>query len=83
MASFHLVDGGGAVHSGGRALTELLRLLPGGGPLAALAGAIQPFTDAVYRLVAGNRSRLGPLIPARVKARADAAIARRQAERAR
>ena len=83
MASFHLVDAGGTVHSAGRALTELLRLLPGGRPLAALAGAVQPFTDAVYRLVAGNRTRLGPLIPERVKARADAAIARRQAEHTR
>ncbi len=54
-----------------------------GRPLAALAGAVQPFTDAVYRLVAGNRTRLGPLIPERVKARADAAIARRQAEHTR
>jgi hypothetical protein len=33
MASFHLVEGT-TVSSGGRALTELLRALPGGGPLA-------------------------------------------------
>ncbi len=79
MASFHLVAADGTVHSAGRALTELLRLLPGGQPLAAISGAIQPLTDAVYRFIAGNRSRLGPLIPGRLKARADAAIRRRVA----
>ncbi len=81
MASFHLVEGT-SVSSGGRALTELLRALPGGGPLAALAGAVQPATDALYRLVASNRSRLGPLIPAEVKSRADATIERRRAAKA-
>src|SRR3712207_2420034 len=35
MASWHLVTPEGDVQSGGRALTPLLRLLPGGGPLAA------------------------------------------------
>jgi predicted DCC family thiol-disulfide oxidoreductase YuxK len=74
MASFHLVEPGGAVHSAGLALTELLRLLPGGPALGALAGAAQPVTDATYGLVAGNRNRLGPLIPERAKARATARI---------
>lgn len=74
MASFHLVGADGTVYSGGRALTELLRGLPGGSLLGGLAARAQPLTDAVYRLVAGNRDRLGPLIPDRVKARATAAI---------
>jgi predicted DCC family thiol-disulfide oxidoreductase YuxK len=74
MASFHLVSSAGTVDSAGRGLTELLRLLPGGRALGALASAVQPVTDATYRVVAGNRDRLGPLIPARVKDRATARI---------
>jgi predicted DCC family thiol-disulfide oxidoreductase YuxK len=78
MASFHLVDEDGTVHSAGRALTELLRELPGGRALGGFAAAAQPLTDAAYRLAAGNRDRLGPLIPERVKARATERIAARE-----
>jgi predicted DCC family thiol-disulfide oxidoreductase YuxK len=78
MASFHLVDADGTVHSAGRALTELMRGLPGGRPLGAAAAAAQPLTDAAYRAVSGNRDRLGPLIPESWKRRATARIARRE-----
>lgn len=81
MASFHLVMEDGTVHSAGRALTELLRILPGGRVLAAAAGAVQPLTDAAYRLVASKRDRLGPLVSDAVKRRATARIAARELAR--
>jgi predicted DCC family thiol-disulfide oxidoreductase YuxK len=77
MASFHLIAPDGSVHSAGAGLTELLRALPGGRVLGAAAAAAQPLTDRAYRLVAGNRDRIGPLIPRSWCRRADAVIARR------
>jgi predicted DCC family thiol-disulfide oxidoreductase YuxK len=62
MASWHLVTPEGRVYSGGAAAAPLLRLLPGGRPLAALAAIFPGVTGAVYRLVARNRSRLGRLL---------------------
>jgi predicted DCC family thiol-disulfide oxidoreductase YuxK len=59
MSSWHLVDDNGRVWSAGAAFTPLLRLLPGGGPLAALVSRMPRATDRAYRLVADNRSRLG------------------------
>lgn len=57
MASWHLVGPGGRVHSGGDAAAPLLRLLPGGRPLAALAAAFPGLTRRAYRWVADNRGR--------------------------
>jgi len=64
LASWHLVPPGGAVHSAGRAVAPLLRLLPGGAPLAAMADAFPATTDRLYIWVARNRGRLGELIGA-------------------
>jgi predicted DCC family thiol-disulfide oxidoreductase YuxK len=61
-ASWHLVTSDGRVASGGRAVAPLLRRLPGGAPLAAIASAMPGPTDAAYRLVARNRGRLGELL---------------------
>lgn len=77
MASSHLVSGGGEVHSGGAAAAPMLRLLPGGGPLAGLAEAVPGLVERGYRLVAGNRDRIGPLIGAGAKTRADRQISER------
>jgi predicted DCC family thiol-disulfide oxidoreductase YuxK len=74
MASWHLVLPDGSVHSAGDAFAPLLRLLPGGRPLARLAEAIQPVVNAGYRLVAGHRSLLGRLVTAGARRRADARI---------
>jgi predicted DCC family thiol-disulfide oxidoreductase YuxK len=63
MASWHLVIGG-QVHSGGAAAAPLLRLLPGGRPLAALLAAFPGMTDRSYRLVARNRDGVGRLVGA-------------------
>lgn len=70
MASWHLVIDG-RVHSAGEAFPPLLRLLPGGGPVARVAAAAQPLTNAAYRLVAGRRSTLGRLVSDGARRRAD------------
>ena len=62
MKSFHLVDSSGRVHSAGAGLAELYPPLRRSPRLA----------DRLYWLVAGNRDRLGKLIPG---------VARRQADR--
>ena len=61
-ASWHLVAADGRVHSGGAAFPPLLRLLPGGRPLAALAAAFPGATDRGYRWIARNRGRLGRVV---------------------
>jgi predicted DCC family thiol-disulfide oxidoreductase YuxK len=67
MASWHLVIGG-EVHSGGAAAAPLLRLLPGGRPLASVLSAFPGTTDRAYRLVARNRDGVGRLVGARCTA---------------
>jgi predicted DCC family thiol-disulfide oxidoreductase YuxK len=77
LASWHLVDGDGTVRSAGAAFPELFRLLPGGGPLAALTSRIPRATDRAYRWVADNRSRWGKLVTDGSKGRADRRISGR------
>jgi predicted DCC family thiol-disulfide oxidoreductase YuxK len=78
MRSWHLVLPDGAVRSGGLAFAPLLRLLPGGRPLAALPAAAPGPAERAYRLVADHRGTIGPLIPAALKARAERVIDRRR-----
>jgi predicted DCC family thiol-disulfide oxidoreductase YuxK len=52
MASWHLVTADGRVYSAGEAFPPLLRLLPGGRPLAAAAAAFPGLTERAYRYVA-------------------------------
>jgi predicted DCC family thiol-disulfide oxidoreductase YuxK len=75
--SWHLVDQGGMVHSAGAGFEPLLRLLPAGGPFAALAGRFPGATERGYRAVSGNRSIFGKLVTDGAKRRADARIASR------
>jgi predicted DCC family thiol-disulfide oxidoreductase YuxK len=77
LASWHLVDVDGTVRSAGAAFPGLLRLLPGGAPLAALTARVPSATDRAYRWVAGNRSRWGKLVTEGAKRRADQRIAER------
>jgi predicted DCC family thiol-disulfide oxidoreductase YuxK len=79
MSSWHLVPEG-AVYSGGRAFAPLLRLLPGGRPLALLPAAAPRLAELAYRLVADRRNTLGPLLPDALKARAQRVIDRRMAD---
>jgi predicted DCC family thiol-disulfide oxidoreductase YuxK len=59
MASWHLVTPDGKVHSGGAAFPPLLRLLPGGRPLAALTAAFPRLTERGYQHVARTRGPVG------------------------
>jgi predicted DCC family thiol-disulfide oxidoreductase YuxK len=78
-ASWHLVSPDGHRWSAGAAAPPLVALLPGGRlPGAALASAPR-ITERGYRWVADHRSRLGRLIPARARQRADARVAARAA----
>ena len=60
-AAMHLVAPDGGARAGAAALPQILRLVPGGRPLAtlfSLPGA-RWAADRLYRLVARNRHRLG------------------------
>jgi predicted DCC family thiol-disulfide oxidoreductase YuxK len=62
MGSWHLVERDGEVSSAGRAVAPLLRLLPGGRPLARVAELSPRLTEAAYGLVARNRPTLSRII---------------------
>jgi predicted DCC family thiol-disulfide oxidoreductase YuxK len=80
MDSWHLVAPDGQVRSAGAAADPLLRLLPGGRPLAVIAGAFPRLTERIYRWVADHRGLLArPLRPSSL-VRADELIARRSAD---
>jgi predicted DCC family thiol-disulfide oxidoreductase YuxK len=64
MDSWHLVGRGGETRSAGRAIAPLLRLLPGGRPLAVLADRFPRVTDAAYAFVARHRSALSAIVRA-------------------
>ena len=77
LSSWHLVGPDGQLRSAGAAASPLLRTLSGGGPLAALLERFPSATESAYAWVAAHRGRLGRLIPAAAKRRADARIRRR------
>jgi predicted DCC family thiol-disulfide oxidoreductase YuxK len=62
MASWHLVTSEGKVYSRGAAAPPLLRMLPGGSPLAAVLAAFPGVTDRVYGWVTEHRDRLGRIV---------------------
>jgi predicted DCC family thiol-disulfide oxidoreductase YuxK len=76
-ASWHLVDPAGRRESAGAAAPPLLRLLPGGSPLAALLARVPGPTDRAYRAVADHRSAIGRWVPSGVKRRARRTVAAR------
>src|SRR6059036_3926084 len=55
IASWHLVSPEGHVYSAGGATAPLMRLLPGGRPVARLADAAPEATERLYRWVSHNR----------------------------
>jgi predicted DCC family thiol-disulfide oxidoreductase YuxK len=65
MASWHLLTPDGRVRSAGRAVAPLLRLLPGGRPLAVVAESFPRTTDRLYDLISRHRERLSSLLGAR------------------
>jgi len=78
MASWHLAMPSGDVHSAGAAFPPLLRILPGGWPLAALTARFPAATEAGYAWGAGHRSTFGRVIPGRVRRWAAESIRRRR-----
>jgi len=76
FAAAHLVLPSGERYSGGDALVPLLRLLPGGSPLAVVARAVRAPARIGYGWVARNRALFGRPLSERTKARATARIDR-------
>jgi predicted DCC family thiol-disulfide oxidoreductase YuxK len=79
LASFHLVDEDGRVASGGPALAQLFRQLPGGWVVARALELSPDATAGGYDWVARNRVALSRFIPGRVKALANRRLAARLA----
>jgi len=78
MASWHLVEPGGEVRSGGAAFGPVLRRLPGGRPLARIAEALPGPVDRAYRFVAGHRTPIGRRLTEGARRRADRRIGGRE-----
>lgn len=74
IASWHLLDADGRLYSAGAAFPPLLRLLPGGAPLAAIASRAPRVTNRCYRFVADHRSWFGRLVGEGARRRADERI---------
>lgn len=64
LTSWHLATPDGRVHSAGAAAAPLLRLLPGGAPLAHLLARFPNATERAYRWVARNRDTVGRAVGA-------------------
>ena len=77
LDSAHVVTPAGERASAGAIAGPVLRALPGGAPLAALAERFPGATERAYRFVADHRSALGRPITDAAKRRADALIAAR------
>ena len=67
MASWHLISPAGTRHAGGAAVTQVLRLLPGGRMPAAASARFPSVTENAYRWVADHRSQLSRLLPVAAK----------------
>jgi predicted DCC family thiol-disulfide oxidoreductase YuxK len=80
LASWHFVSPEGCLYSGGAAAAPLMRSLPGGRPLAFLAGLSPRATDALYRSVADNRTAPGRFLSRGAKTRARRRIDERESQ---
>jgi len=78
LASAHVLDAAGRVHSGGAAAAVIARELPAGAPVAWVLAALPGPTDRAYRFVAGHRTGISRFVPSRLKRAAAAQIARRE-----
>ena len=75
LTSWHVIDGAGAVRSGGSGVPVVLAALPGGAGLAWVASRVPGMTSRAYEWVADHRGALGRLLPARSRAWAARVIA--------
>ncbi len=78
MQSWHLIEPGGTLRSGGEALPVLLSELPAGRLPASAFARFPGLTDRGYRWVAEHRSGLSRWVPKGSKRRAARAVARRE-----
>jgi predicted DCC family thiol-disulfide oxidoreductase YuxK len=62
LDSWHFVDKDGALFSAGAAAAPMVRVLPGGRPLAAAFAASPGLTERAYRYVAARRDRWAGLL---------------------
>jgi predicted DCC family thiol-disulfide oxidoreductase YuxK len=74
LESWQLIRPDGTVLAAGDAFPELLRLLPGGKPLATLTERFQGPANRAYWWVADRRSAFGKPLPDAVKRWADRVI---------
>jgi predicted DCC family thiol-disulfide oxidoreductase YuxK len=81
LASWHVINGAGAVHSGGFGLPVAFAVLPGGSPLARIAAWFPRSTSRAYDWVASNRAQLGRPFGERSRAWAAGVIAERERTR--
>ena len=79
LASVHLISPEGERLSAGSALAPLLRLLPAGTIPALGIARLPRLTSRAYDWVAEHRSQLSRVVPATVKRRASARVARAEA----
>lgn len=77
MDSWHLVEEGGRRTSAGAAVAPLARMLPGGAPVARLAGRHPRAVERAYRCVVRRRAPLGRLVTRGAARRARRRIAAR------
>ncbi len=77
LLSAHAIGPDGKLRSGGDAIAVVAAVLPGGAPVRWLARLSPGLMRVGYRAVAGNRTRLGRFVNTRMRAGADAVIARR------
>jgi predicted DCC family thiol-disulfide oxidoreductase YuxK len=80
LDSWRLILPDGSVFAAGAAFSPLLRLLPGGAPLARLTDRFPGAAERGYRWVADHRSTFGKLLPAAVKRWADRVISESAAD---
>ncbi|MGI8460625.1 MAG: thiol-disulfide oxidoreductase DCC family protein [Solirubrobacterales bacterium] len=78
IASSHVITPSGRRYSAGATAPVVLRLLPGGKPLAALADRLPRLSERAYLCMASHRSLLGKWVGEGAKRRADSLIDERQ-----
>jgi predicted DCC family thiol-disulfide oxidoreductase YuxK len=80
VASWHLVEEGGAVTSAGAGLAVVLEYLPGGRTLARPLRLAPGLVERAYRIVADHRSAFSRFVPGASARSASARVAAREAE---
>jgi predicted DCC family thiol-disulfide oxidoreductase YuxK len=78
LKSWHLLDAGGMLHSGGTGIPVIFAALPGGTPIAGVLSRFPTATSRTYDWVASHRVLLGRGLRARPRAWAAQVIADRE-----